>query len=87
MSISQNIALLTPAVIKLIQNWVKRAQISCTNGDRMMKNKSKRYFEVNYFLSFDLTWRHHQPKIGSKRVQTHTSCTNGERKIKIKREL
>ena len=33
-----------------VQKWVKKVHvgISCTNGDRKMKIKSKRYFQANY---------------------------------------
>ena len=45
-SLPQNIAVLTPLVTSLTQNWSKSAQtpISCTNDDRKMKIKSKTNF-------------------------------------------
>ena len=45
-SLPQNIAVLTPLVTSLTQNWSKSAQtpISCTNDDRKMKIESKRNF-------------------------------------------
>ena len=58
-----------------------------------MKIKSKKYFEVNYLFmkSFsqnfeDLTQRGDviNPKLTRKKVQTYISCTNSERKMKIK---
>ena len=81
------------------QKWVKDVQIgiSCTNVDRKMKIKSKRYFEVNYSLmkpfsqNFeDLTQYDNviNPKLARNGAQTHISCTgNREMKIKCKRNF
>ena len=70
------------------QKWVRKVQvgISCTNVDRKTKIKGKRYFEMNYsfmkpfsqkfeVLTQCAIWWRHQPKIGSKRTQTHISCS------------
>ena len=46
-SLSQNIALLTPTVTTLTQNWVQIC-ISHTNDDRKMKVKSRGKFELKY---------------------------------------
>ena len=48
--VSEHFEVLTPVVTSSTQKWVKQVQIgtSCTNVDRKMKIKSKRYFEVNY---------------------------------------
>ena len=75
--------------------WVKKVHvaISCTNVFRKMRLKSKRYFQVNYssMKPFSkkievLTQRRDviNPKSARKRVQTGISCTNSDRKIKIK---
>ena len=44
----QNITILTPVVMSLTQNWVKKGQtcISCTNVDRKAKVDTKRKLEV-----------------------------------------
>ena len=79
------------------QKWVKKVQIgiSCTNVDRKMKIKSKKYFAVNYSfmkpfsqnLSFWLSMMTLSTQNWlEKRVQTRISCTNGDRKMKIKRK-
>ena len=63
---------------------------------RKIKIKSKRYFEANY--SFIKTFFHNlevltqrgdviNPKSAWKRIQTRISCTNGDRKVRIKENL
>ena len=44
----QNITVLTPVVMSLTQNWVKKGPtcISCTNVDRKIKVDTKRKLEV-----------------------------------------
>ena len=87
----------SPVVMPSVQKCNKKVQvgISCTNVDGKMKIKSKKYFEVNHsFMKSlsqnfeDLTQRGDviNPKLTGKRVQTFISCTNGERKMKIKRQ-
>ena len=82
-------------VMSSTPKWVKKFQvaISCTNVFRKMRLKSKRYFQVNYssMKPFSkkievLTQRRDviNPKSARKRVQTGISCTNSDRKIKIK---
>ena len=82
-------------VMSSTPKWVKKFQValSCTNVFRKMRLKSKRYFQVNYssMKPFSkkievLTQRRDviNPKSARKRVQTGISCTNSDRKIKIK---
>ena len=68
---------------------------SCVNIDRKMKIKSKRYFEVKYlfmkafFRNFEVLTLHGDiinPTLARIRSQTHISCTNGHRKMKINRK-
>ena len=77
------------------QKCNKKVQIgiSYTSVDGKMKIKSEKYFEVNYLFmkSFsqnfeDLTQSGDviNPKLTRKKVQNCISCTNGERKMKIK---
>ena len=77
------------------QKWLKKVQtgISCTNVNRKMRIKSKRYFQDNYsfmkpfsqnFEVFTQCCDIIYPKLPRKRIQTGISCTNGDRKIKIK---
>ena len=58
-----------------------------------MKIKSKKHFEVNYLFmklfsqNFEVLTQHGDvinPKLARKRAQTCISCTNGDRKMKIK---
>ena len=78
-----------------IQKWVKKVQIgiSCTNVDRKMRVKNKRYYLVNYsfmkpfsqnFEVFTQCFFVINPEFVRKGVQTGISCTNDKRKIKIK---
>ena len=93
-SLSQNIAVLTPVVMSLTQSWVKKVKIgiSCTNVYRKMKIKSKRYFEANYSFMKPLSQNFKvvsqygdviNQKLARKRAQTHISCSNGARNMKI----
>ena len=60
------------------QKWIKKVQtgISCTNVDRKMKIKRKKYFEVNYYFmkllsqNFEVFTQRGDviSKIGSKKV-------------------
>ena len=67
--------------------------ISCTNVERKMKIKNKRYFDINYSFmkSFSqnfevLTQRGDiiNPKLARKRTQAQIPCINGDKKMKIK---
>ena len=82
-------------VMSLTQKWLKKAQIviSCTNVDRKMRIKSKRYFHVNYsfmklfsqnFEALTQCCNVINPELTRKRIQTGISCTNGDRKTIIK---
>ena len=93
--LSQNLEVLAPRGDVLAQKWVKKVQIgiSCTNVDRKMKIKSKRYFDVNYSFKKQSSQNFEvltqcgnviNSKLARKRAQTPISCTNGDRKMKIK---
>ena len=73
----------------------KRAQTctSCINGDRKMKVNSKEKLGGKYLFSKPLSQNFEvlsprgdviNPKFARKKAQTLISCTNGERKMKIK---
>ena len=67
-----------PVVTSSTQKWIKKVQtgISCTNVDRKMKIKRKKYFEVNYYFmkllsqNFEVLAQRGDviSKIGSKKV-------------------
>ena len=93
--LSQNLEVLAPRGDVLAQKWVNKVQIgiSCTNVDRKMKIKSKRYFEVNYSFKKQSSQNFEvltqcgnviNSKLARKRAQTPISCTNGDGKMKIK---
>ena len=77
------------------QKWLKKVRIgiSCTNVDRKIRIKSKRYFQVNHSFMKPFSQNFEvltqccdviNTKLARKRIQTGISCTNGDRKIKIK---
>ena len=77
------------------QKWVKQIKngISCTNVDRKMKIKSEKLFHVDYSLMKPLSQNveiltQQEDIINSisawTRVQTRISCTNDDKKMKIK---
>ena len=84
-----------PMVTSSTEKWVKEAQIGtlCSNDDRKIKTKIKRYLEVNYsfmkpfFQNFKVLSQHGyviNPKLSWKRSQTRISRTNGDKRWKSK---
>ena len=86
---------LTLLVAWLTQKWLKKVQIgiSCTNVDRKIRIKSKRYFQVSYSFMKPISQNFEvltqcctiiNTKLAQKRIQTGISGTNGDKKIKVK---
>ena len=64
-SLSQNIAVLSPVITSLSENWIKSVQtcISCINGNRNMKVNSNGKFNCN------IRFKNHYLKMFIKLVQ------------------
>ena len=93
-SLSQNIAVLTAVVTSLTQNWVKKSSnlYFMYQWWQKMKINSKETFEVKYFwncyikiLKFWLPVVRSSTQKWVKKVQIDISCSNVDRKMKIKR--
>ena len=80
--------------MSLTQKWVKKVQvsISCTNVDRKMKIKSKKYFGVNclfmklFSQNFEVLAQRGgviNPKLAQKQPNLYLMYSNGDRKMKI----